>query len=172
METTKFNIATDKDILQLVQLINSAYRGEEAKKGWTHEADLIEGNKRIDEISLKEILQNPDAVILKISEQERIIGCVYLEQKRNHMYLGMLTVSPTIQGKGTGKKLLRAAEDYAAEKNCRLIEMTVISARTELIQWYERNGYHNTGITKPFPDDGRFGKTRRKIEFIVMEKQL
>ncbi|MFL5742165.1 MAG: GNAT family N-acetyltransferase [Flavisolibacter sp.] len=172
MEKTKFCIASADDVAQLVPLINSAYRGEEAKMGWTHEADLIEGTKRIDEVSLLEMMQNPNASILKIMEQQKIIGCVYLEKKGSRMYLGMLTVSPRIQGKGTGKQLLRAAEDFAVEKNCRLIEMTVISARTELIDWYRRNGYHNTGITKPFPDDGRFGKTRRKIEFIVMEKKL
>src|SRR5437764_8599056 len=166
MEKTKFCIASADDVPQLVQLINSAYRGEEAKMGWTHEADLIEGTKRIDDVSLREMMQNPNAVILKIVEQQKIIGCVYLEKKGNRMYLGMLTVSPRIQGKGTGKKLLRAAEDFALEKNCSRIEMTVISVRTELISWYQRNGYHNTGITKPFPDDGRFGKTRRQIEFI------
>ncbi len=48
--------STAQDINQLLLLINSAYRGEEAKKGWTHEADLIEGSIRTDEAMLLELL--------------------------------------------------------------------------------------------------------------------
>ncbi len=53
------SIATIEDIPDLLQLINSAYRGEEAKKGWTHEADLIEGSIRTDEASLLQLIQKP-----------------------------------------------------------------------------------------------------------------
>jgi hypothetical protein len=38
----------------------------------------------------------------------------------------------------------------AKKWGCKLIYMTVISVRTELIAWYERHGYVNTNKTKPF----------------------
>lgn len=164
--------ASVDDIPQLLQLVNSAYRGEPAKKGWTHEADLIEGEKRIDEKSLQLLLNDPNSVILKYTIDNKIVGCVYLEKQQQNLYLGMLSVSPEIQAKGIGKKLLKAAEEYAKETNCNSIEMTVISVRHELIAWYERNGYHKTDITKPFHNDGRFGIPRKAIEFIVLEKKL
>jgi ribosomal protein S18 acetylase RimI-like enzyme len=161
-----------EDIPQLLRLINSAYRGEEAKKGWTHEADLIEGSLRTDEDSLVQLIQKTNAVILKCSQNKKIIGCVFLEKNDDQLYLGMLSVSPEIQAHGIGKKLLKAAEDYGKANSCHVIEMTVISIRHELIAWYERHGYHKTNTTKPFHTDHRFGVPRQQIEFIVMEKKL
>ena len=160
------------DIHRLLPLVNSAYRGEEAKKGWTHEADLIEGEKRTDENSLKALIQNPRAVILKYEEGSTIVGCVYLEKQVDVLYLGMLSVFPMAQGQGIGKKLLEAADRHAAEQGCSSIEMNVISEREELISWYERNGYYRTSQTRPFHNDGRFGVPRKPIEFMVMKKTL
>jgi len=164
--------AVSADIPQLLQLINSAYRGEHAKKGWTHEADLIDGAIRTDHASLQQLIENPAAAILKVQQANKIIGCVYLEKKDQHLYLGMLTVSPEIQAQGIGKQLLRAADEYAKQNSCNTIEMTVISVRQELIRWYERNGYHQTSKREPFPSDGKFGNPRQQLEFIYMEKQL
>lgn len=164
--------AQKADIPQLLQLVNSAYRGEEAKKGWTHEADLIEGELRTDAQSLEEMMEKPGAVILKYVLDGKIRGCVYLEKQEKKLYLGMLSVSPEIQAQGIGKKLLQSAEAYARQNHCSYIEMTVISLRKELIAWYERNGYQNTSETKPFHDDGRFGNPVQPIHFIVMEKRL
>jgi len=160
------------DIPQLLQLINSAYRGEDAKKGWTHEADLIDGTIRTDADSLRQLIQKPGAVILKYEQDGKIIACVYLEKKGERLYLGMLSVSPEIQAKGIGKKLLKAADDHAKKNECTAIEMTVISVRHELIAWYERNGYHQTSRREPFPNDGKFGNPRHTLEFVYLEKEL
>jgi len=164
--------ATSADISQLLQLINSAYRGEHAKKGWTHEADLIDGAIRTDEVSLQQLIEKPAATILKVQQDNKILGCVYLEKKEERLYLGMLTVAPEIQAQGIGKHLLRAADEYAKQINCTTIEMTVISVRQELIRWYERNGYHQTTKREPFPSDGKFGNPRQQLEFVYLEKQL
>jgi ribosomal protein S18 acetylase RimI-like enzyme len=168
----KISAATQNDIPRLLQLINNAYRGDEAKKGWTHEADLIEGAIRTDETSLKGLIQKPGAVILKYELNGNIDGCVFLEKKNERLYLGMLSVSPQIQAQGIGKKLLSAAEEHAKQVGCNYIEMTVISVRKELIAWYQRNGYVDTGKREPFPDDGKFGNPVQELEFIYMEKQL
>ncbi|HZH96259.1 MAG TPA: GNAT family N-acetyltransferase [Flavisolibacter sp.] len=161
------------DIQQLVHLINSAYRGEEAKKGWTHEADLIAGSVRTDEASLVQIIENTNAVILKYTDNnDNISGCVYLEKQGSQLYLGMFSVSPRVQGGGIGKLLLHAAEAHAATVGCTSIIMNVIGARHELISWYKRYGYEDTGVKKPFPDDDRFGRPTRPLEFTVLEKTL
>jgi ribosomal protein S18 acetylase RimI-like enzyme len=165
-------IATEKDIPQLNILINSAYRGESSKQGWTTEADLL-GGIRTDEESIKEMMQNPNASILKYSAENKILACVYLKKENNKLYLGMLTVSPHLQNKGIGKILLKASEDEARKNNCDAIFMTVISQRTELINWYKKHGYVDTGEKKPFPEgDPRFGIPKTKLEFIVMEKKI
>lgn len=166
------SVTTIKDIPQLLRLINSAYRGEEAKKGWTHEADLIEGPIRTDETTLQELIEKPGTVILKYEEDGQITGCVLLEKKNDRLYLGMLSVSPHLQARGIGRKLLSAAEEHANKIGCTLIEMTVISDRTKLIEWYERNGYEKTFKKEPFPTDGKFGQPRKQLEFVYLQKQL
>jgi ribosomal protein S18 acetylase RimI-like enzyme len=169
-----FNItpATKEDVPQLVKLVNSAYRGESSKQGWTTEADLLDGI-RVDENSLTDLVEEPDTTLLKYTNAHgNLTGCVYLHKQGTDMYLGMLTVSPREQANGIGKKLLRAAENFALEQGCTAIEMTVISVRHELINWYERQGYQPTGETKPFPDDPRFGIPKQPLSFIVMKKTL
>ncbi|HVG12532.1 MAG TPA: GNAT family N-acetyltransferase [Flavisolibacter sp.] len=161
------------DIPALVALINSAYRGEEAKQGWTHEADLIEGSIRTDNVALTEIMESKNGVILICKDEHAaIVGCVYLENQFPKLYLGMLSVKPSIQGGGIGKKLLQAADAHAIELGCVSIIMNVIPARTELIAWYKRNGYVNTGEHKPFPTGTAFGTPRMPLDFVVLEKQL
>jgi len=162
----------EADLPKLNELVNSAYRGEEAKKGWTHEADLIEGEIRTDESSLHQLLNDPNAVFLKYEAHDKLLGSVYLQKKGTLLYLGMLSVDPASQGMGIGKKLLEAAEVFARENNCTAIGMTVISARKELIAWYGKWGYRDTGKREPFPDDERYGKPRQPIEFAVLEKAL
>jgi ribosomal protein S18 acetylase RimI-like enzyme len=165
--------ATIQDISVLVPLINSAYRGEASKKGWTTEADLLQGELRTDIPSLTNLLKNPDAVMLKyLTAEGTITGCVYLEKMQRGLYLGMLTVSPLQQASGIGKQLLAAAEEYAKEKKCLGIFMNVISVREELISWYERHGYYKTGETKPLPADNRFGTPTQPLQFIIMEKMV
>lgn len=165
--------ASVNDIPALVKLINSGYRGESSKKGWTTEANLLEGELRTDIPTLTETMHTPGAVILKcIAADELIIGCVYLQKLERGLYLGMLTVSPELQAGGIGKQLLAAATSHARENDCPVIYMNVISVRHELIAWYQRHGYHLTGETKPLPPDNRFGVPTQPIEFAIMEKDV
>ncbi|UFH56824.1 GNAT family N-acetyltransferase [Spirosoma sp. KNUC1025] len=169
MTLISISSATEQDVPDLNVLVNSAYRGESSKKGWTSEADLL-GGIRTDEAGLQAMLQNPNVTILKYEEAGQLVGCVSLEKKGQNLYLGMLTVSPDAQANGIGKRLLAAAEQIAIEKQYRAITMTVITVRHELIAWYERRGYRATGEKQPFPDDPRFGLPKQPLEFIVMEK--
>ena len=165
--------ADHTDIRILNALINSSYRGEASKKGWTTEADLLDG-LRTDETALEEMINEKNSVILKcLDENDFMAGCVYLQKQDHKLYLGMLTVSPLHQNNGIGKKLLKAAEEYANNKKSSSIIMTVISIRRELIEWYERRGYEKTGETKPFHYNGaRFGIPKMPLEFIFLQKKV
>ncbi len=173
MDNHRISTATIDDIPSIKDLINSAFRGEFSKKGWTTEADLIAGGERIDAPTLQKMLENPNGTIKKyIDENGRIIGCVYLEIQNKELYLGTLTVSPEIQARGIGKEMLKYAEEYAVEKNCSAIVMLVVSVRSELIDWYLRHGYYLTGETKPFPTENRFGTPTQNLEFAVLKKAI
>jgi len=157
------------------ELVNSAYRGESSKRGWTTEAGLL-GGQRTDTEGIKELIDRENSVML-IAENENsgnIEGCVHLEKHEEKCYLGMLTVKPTLQGKGLGGQLLEEAEAFAQFWDCTHIYMTVIAQRKELVEWYLKRGYRNTGETKPFPyGDERFGLPKMDgLYFVVLEKSL
>jgi GNAT superfamily N-acetyltransferase len=167
------SIAQPKDVSALVSLMDNAYRGEGSKQGWTSEADLFIGNKRTDTETVTKLINKPGSVFLKYTNKDDVIeGCVYLHQKGSKLYLGMFSVVPSAQGKGIGKKLLNAADEYAKEQHCALIYMTVITVREELIAWYEKNGYKRTGKMLPFPVDEKFGIPTQPLEMIVLEKEV
>jgi ribosomal protein S18 acetylase RimI-like enzyme len=166
-------IASFDDIPALKNLLNSAYRGENSRYGWTTEADLIAGDTRVDEKMLIEVINQPGSfILLYTNEQKNITGCVNLQQHEERVYLGMFSVAPQMQGVGIGKQLLQAAAEYALQLNCKSIYMSVISVRTELINWYQRHGYSDTGERKPFKEEEITGRHLQPLEFMIMEKML
>lgn len=171
----EFTQADESHIPHLVELVNSAYRGEGSKIGWTTEADILDG-QRVDALALKELIDKSDSVILIAEDDDtgKLLGCVHLEKKGERCYLGMLTVSPELQSKGIGKLMLAESEAFAEFWDCNKIYMTVISVRNELIAWYEKHGFKNTHEKKPFPyGDERFGIPKvQNLEFTVLEKKL
>ncbi len=171
----EFTQADESHIEALVQLVNSAYRGDSSKKGWTTEADLLAG-QRIDSQQVAELIKKQNSVIL-ISEDDdtgKLLGCVHLEQQGQKCYLGMLTVDPTLQKKGIGNMLLAESEAFAQFWDCTHLRMTVISVRSELIAWYEKKGFRKTSETQPFPyGDERFGIPKvPDLHFVAMEKPV
>lgn len=170
--STQISKAILSDAAEINALVNSAYRGDSSKQGWTTEADLLDGT-RIDEAAVKELIEKTDTTILKYVEANQILGCVELRQEKGKLYLGMLSVAPNTQGKGIGKKLMAEAEDHAKSLGIVSIFMTVISVRKELIDWYMRHGYQLTGERKPFVvHDTRWGIPKQELEFVVLEKKL
>jgi ribosomal protein S18 acetylase RimI-like enzyme len=164
--------ATIQDADELNQLVNSAYRGDSSRIGWTTEADLLDGT-RTDAAQIAGLIRAPGTTILKYVADGKIDACVELITEGSKLYLGMLTVRPLLQGRGIGKVLLAAAEAYAAQHSCTAIFMTVITVRKELIDWYIRHGYSDTGQRRPFAfTDPRNGQPRQALEFMVLEKSL
>lgn len=162
------------DVPALHRLVEGAYRGDSARGGWTHEADLL-GGQRTDEAALAAMLADSAERMLLAEEAGAAVGCVAVRDLGGGAaYLGMLTVEPGRQTGGLGTRLLRAAEADALARGLGRMEMTVIGRRAELIAWYERRGYRRTGERRPFPlDDPRFGLPRtRDLDFAVLERVL
>lgn len=173
-EAFSARLAAEVDAPALVDLVNSAYRGESSRAGWTTEADLL-GGQRIDVQGLNEKVTAPGSVILLHERDGAPIACVHLQREGDECYLGMLTIQPTTQARGLGTRLLEAAERWAAsEWSSKAMRMHVIAQRSELIAWYERRGYRRTGRQRPFPyGDARFGLPRRPdLVFEVLAKTL
>jgi GNAT superfamily N-acetyltransferase len=163
------------DIPALHALVEGAYRGESAKRGWTHEADLLAG-QRTDHDDLAETIAAPDKAILAACDDGDLVGCVRVEARADGFgYLGMLSVAPARQGAGLGRCLISAAEEYARTRfGARRMMMTVIKQRLELIAYYERRGWTLTGAEAAFPyGDRRFGDPKTvDLVFVVLERAL
>ncbi len=167
--------ATPADIPALHALIESAYRGEASRAGWTTEVDLLDG-QRTDPEELADILADPKQALLIASRGDERVGCVLISDRGEGTgYFGMLSISPTLQGGGLGRRLVEAAHAALADRfGARRVRISVFPQRETLIAWYERLGYRLTGATLPFPyGNPRFGLPKRDdLYFVVMERAL
>jgi ribosomal protein S18 acetylase RimI-like enzyme len=169
-----FRRATEADVPALVELVQSAYRGEASRAGWTTEADLLDG-QRTDPAMVNAAVTDPTALVLAASVDGDLIACCHLERRDGYAYFGMFAVRPTVQGGGVGRSVLAEAERLArAEWDATEMRMTVLDQRAELIAWYERRGFSRTGETAPFPyGDLRFGRPLREdLHFAILTKPL
>ncbi|HEX3706594.1 MAG TPA: GNAT family N-acetyltransferase [Mycobacteriales bacterium] len=176
MGEATFRVATDGDVAAVVALIESAYRGDSSRAGWTTEADLLDG-RRTDPDAVRSIVAADDRLaLLAVDSSGGLLGCCELRSRSECVaYFGMFAVVPTLQGGGIGKAVLDAAEHWVRRMwGATRMEMTVLAQRDDLIAWYERRGYQRTGETEPFPyDDVRFGLPKRPdLHFMVLAKDL
>jgi ribosomal protein S18 acetylase RimI-like enzyme len=173
MAELSFRRARPEDAAEVAVLVNSAYRGESSKRGWTTEADFL-GGQRTDSDEVRQLIEANDSMMLLCFQGTELIGSVHLEHADDGAYLGMLTVKPTLQGRGIGKRFMKVAERTArAEWQVRKIVMMVITLREELIAFYERRGYRRTGKFDPFPTDPKFGLPRvAGLQFEYLEKNF
>ena len=169
-----FRIATAADIPAVVALVESAYRGDASRAGWTTEADFLDG-RRTGPDDIEAILARAQSRMLLAEREGTLVACAHVAVEDGAGYFGMFSVDPLQQGSGIGKAVLAEAERIAREEwGMATMRMTVIDIRDDLIPFYERRGYHRTGIKKPFPyGDDNFGLPRRDdLRFEVLEKDL
>ena len=182
MSPIRFRAAAACDVAAIVALVESAYRGDVSRTGWTTEADLLDGQRTdLDEVAV--LVARSDSRVLLAERPSTgsgqagaLLACCHIERENaQRCHFGMFAVSPREQGSGLGRAMLAEAERIARmEWGCTMMAMTVIDVRAELIAWYERRGYRRTGEYKAFPyGDPRFGLPKRAdLRFETLEKPL
>jgi ribosomal protein S18 acetylase RimI-like enzyme len=169
-----FRFAQADDVPAIVDLVESAYRGESSRAGWTTEADLIDG-RRTDAEAIAAVLAGPASTMLVAEADGQLVGCCQLENQPPGVYFGMFAVRPGRQGQGWGRQILAEAERLARDEwSAGTMVLSVLAQRPDLIAWYERRGYRRTGQTRPFPyGNTRFGVPKRPdLSFAVLAKPL
>lgn len=153
----KFRMALLDDGQDIVDLVNLSYRSK-AFNGWTSESDLVAGD-RINLQQVKDLIKEENSFLFLAFYDDVFIGCVYLQLRDDIACIGMLTTHPKFQNIGIGKELLAFAETYATQKySIRVFEISVLSVRTELIQFYQRRGYEFFGKEALYPIHANVGR--------------
>jgi predicted N-acetyltransferase YhbS len=151
-------LASDADRARLIQLINSAYSIE----------SFFEGT-RTDEERLAAMMRKGKIFVAE-DDSGRSLACVYTEVRGARGYLGQLAVDPASQGRGLGRKMVEAAEDYLHRQGCEAVDILVLSMRPELPPLYRRFGYIETGAEEFH--SSRPLKPGVECHCIVMSKQI
>ncbi|MCW2757102.1 MAG: GCN5-related N-acetyltransferase [Nocardioidaceae bacterium] len=165
-----FTAATDADADRVVDLVQSAYRGDASRQGWTTEADLLD-DERIDAAGVRGKVATPGSTVLLVTrDDDGLVACCELVDRGDGTsYFGLFAVRPGLQAAGLGRQVLAEAEQRASrEHGSTTMEMTVLAPRTDLVAWYERRGYTRTGETREFV----FADEHPELEFVVLRKSL
>jgi len=157
-------VAEADEIETITHLINAAFGVER----FFIEGDRIDAEKVRDLFGKGKFLLAEDAADVTTGVRTCVVGCVYVEVRGDRGYLGLLSVEQARQRAGLGRRLAVAAEDYLRAAGCRAIDLSVVNVRPELLPFYRRLGYTETG-TAPFPADKQ---TKLPCHFITMSKGL
>ena len=172
MTDYRFNFAVIDDVPQLAALIERAYRGPEAAKGWTNESEILTG-PRSSPGEIAALIRDREARFVTARDGVRIAACALVKKERNGAYFGMFAIDPDLQGGGLGKLMMSHCEEAARVLwGSKTMRLTVISLRARLIEWYERRGYVRTGESEPFPFDTATGALRTDFDLTVLQKKI
>jgi predicted N-acetyltransferase YhbS len=150
-------LAMETDFDAVMRLINTAFEVER----------FFKAEDRVNAPMLQEYFRR--GVFLLGEEDGTLIGGVFVELKGQRAYLGMLSVDPSRQKSGIGRRLTAAAEEFARESGAHFMDITVVNLRNELPPIYEKLGYKITG-TEPFPAAQM--PITQPCHFICMSKEL
>jgi ribosomal protein S18 acetylase RimI-like enzyme len=178
--TTSIRLAERQDAAALARIINLAYR---TTRSWTHEVHLVKGD-RLSEAGVEAIILAGEDQLFVCQDEDReagrIVGCICAEWGLNHrdtglgqdaVMLGLFAVDPDVQSQGIGTKLMRHAMAHAHERwHCTTAVMWVIRQREDILKWYRRLGFQETGETKDFVFPEL--QLRDDIAFLVLAKKL
>src|SRR5690348_1425435 len=150
--------ATEADLDAVLTLVNSAFQVER----------FFKNRDRLDAVDLAR--QFKEGTFLLAEEEGKLAGCVYVTRHGDRAYFGLLSVDPSHQKNGIGRRLVSAAEEFARETGARSMDLKLINLRTELPGIYEKMGYHISG-TEPYPAE-RAHMLTQPVHFLCMTKEL
>lgn len=161
--------ANSADINNLYELINSSYRGDSARGGWTHEADLVDGF-RISPSELEVIISSTSEYFLILESHGLLLGAVHVKDEEEGLYFGMLAVRPDRQNEKIGARLIEEINRIGREEDKKYIRISVLHVRKELIEYYMRKGFIPTGVSEEFPE--KYPAKITGLRLLEMKKTL
>ncbi len=152
--------ATEKDIPELVRIINLAYRVEDF---------FIDGDCT-DSGNVMSRMEAPGAcfIVIDSPDGDSLAAGVWVEVHDKRGHFAVLSVDPSRQGEGLARILIGAVEDHCRNAGCDALDLEVVDLRSELPPFYRKFGFEPAGIA-PFTDSG---KLRQEAHLMLMSKPL
>jgi ribosomal protein S18 acetylase RimI-like enzyme len=171
MSELTFRVALEQDAEAIARIVNAAYRPQEGAGGWTHEAHLVRGDRTTPR-QVRELIRGSSVIVGQSAQT--IICSAHIALDHGAANIGMLAVNPSLQGTGVGKVVLDHAERYAAEVlGATEIVLFVLRDRPELIAFYVRRGYEQTGEFQPYPTGlGGGAPVSNGLELEILRKRV
>lgn len=150
--------ATEQDFNSILRLVNTAFKVEMFFKSE-------------DRLTASDLASHFKTGTFLVSEYgPQMTGCIYVQRIADRAYFGLLSIDPSRQKTGIGRRLVAAAEEFARELGARFMDIRIIHLRAELPGIYAKLGYQITG-TQPYPSESRHVLTQ-PVHFICMSKEL
>jgi ribosomal protein S18 acetylase RimI-like enzyme/diadenosine tetraphosphate (Ap4A) HIT family hydrolase len=95
------------------------------------------------EASFLSMLNDPSTQVFIAETNDQIVGYarLFFNRDENHLYVPSLYLLPEFQGQDIGKRLLEAAEGYAAEKGLDKLWIGVMVKNREALVFYRKVGF-------------------------------
>ncbi|KAJ4359534.1 uncharacterized protein N0V89_000089 [Didymosphaeria variabile] len=169
-----FRVATPDDAAQVAQLVQAAFRHQDAR--WTGPDAELNRRFTMTPVEVLSTITNPDAVFLMATNDKgTLVGAMATIKKIEELArMAMLAVDPAFQAGGVGRRVLAHAEEYAINTwGVKNLGLNALNTRGLLIEWYERRGYVKTGETSPFPVEAfKELELPEDLHFVEMEKNV
>jgi GNAT superfamily N-acetyltransferase len=146
-----------KDVDAIVRLVNYAFLAE---------GPYIAGD-RVDADGVREMFGK--GTFLLAEKEDTLAACVFVSPQGERAHLGLVSVDPARQGAGLGSQLMAGAEAHCRTAGYREMELRFINHRTELLRFYRKLGFAETGVTEQMPDTSRI---KVPFHFVQMCKRL
>ena len=160
-------LASKADVQQLTILINTAYR---TLDGWTTAAGMIQGD-RIQEKQLYDLLNLENFQLFVLEIDNKLLGCIGVSLGQQVAEIESFAVAPAEQNSGYGKQLLDFAESHIFEIfKKKVIQMSVLNVRIELLAYYQRRGYQLTEKIEAYPLGQNVGEPLIPLHLLILEK--
>ncbi|KAI7899021.1 acyl-CoA N-acyltransferase [Cokeromyces recurvatus] len=160
---------------QATNVVNKAYRSE---GGWTTEMDIVGGERCTvkDMIDFINTSGKPNTLLFAL-EEDQVIGTVQIqcsitsEKEEVAAEIGLFSVTPTHQSRGIGGQLIRAALVEMQTQGFHFAIMHVLENRPEILRWYKKLGFIETGERVPFVWPEML-KVKKDLCFLTLKKEL
>ncbi len=141
----------------IAALVNRAYQVE---------SFFVDG-ERTNAAEIAEMSRTGAFLVLEQARGE-LAAAVFVDSHGDSAYIGMLSVSPDMQGRGLGKRLVRIAEALGEAMGCSSVGLKIVNLREDLGRWYRSLGYEEVGTSEYV----RHRPVKQPCHFIEMRRRL